>query len=203
MGLMRSSADAQAFLNSQILVTCPIVKEIETSTRVQFLFSPFTRSNLLTFPSPPLLKLHPPLSFPVILHLYLFFSSFESFPQIPLTISVFLCLPNTLSLFLSFSLLPSHLLSLHVLKACSDFDRTVQGVPFPHPTPQGLWVQSQRPGSRADFVRAASMHLMHHRESALGYGPPPIAGRLDSADHRVFLWLRGGGGPADCSPGHG
>ena len=28
-----------------------------------------------------------------------------------------------------------------VLRECSDFDRTVRGAPYPHPTPQGRWVQ--------------------------------------------------------------
>ena len=29
----------------------------------------------------------------------------------------------------------------YVLRACSDFDLTLRGAPFPHPTPQGRWVQ--------------------------------------------------------------
>ena len=37
-----------------------------------------------------------------------------------------------------------------VLRACSDFDSTVGGAPFPHPIPQGRW------GPRVDFGRGLS-----------------------------------------------
>ena len=49
------------------------------------------------------------------------------------------------------------------MRACSDFDRTVRGAPFPHPTPQGRWAQF--PESRLDRGR--------HRADFGGSRPPP------------------------------